>query len=178
MWAWYFLYISCTYHTYSTGHSTCNISWCAEIVTFSVYFLYLSYIQYRSFDLDFLMCRNCHIFCTFPVPIIHTVQVIRPGAFPDLQKLSHFLYISCTYHTYMQSGHSTWSISWCAQFVACSVQFLYESYTKSVQVTRNSFWWVETVTCTMYLNFLYQPGPVHMQCMPHACTHTKLTLML
>ena len=95
MWAWYFLYISCTYHTYSTGHSTCNISWCAEIVTFSVYFLYLSYIQYRSFDLDFLMCRNCHIFCTFPVPIIHTVQVIRPGAFPDLQKLSHFLYISC-----------------------------------------------------------------------------------
>ena len=92
----HFLYIFCTYHTYSTGHSTW-ISRCAEIVTFSVHFLYLSYIQYRSFDLEhFLICRNCHIFCTFPVPIIHTCSpVIRPGAFRDVHNLSHVLYNFC-----------------------------------------------------------------------------------
>ena len=72
-------------------------------LTFPVHFMHLSYIQYRSYNQEhFLVCRKCHMFCTFSVPIV------------------------CS------TGHTTRNISWYAENVTCSVYFLYQTYAVQV----------------------------------------------
>ena len=73
-------------------------------LTFPVHFMHLSYIQYRSYNQEhFLVCRKCHMFCTFSVPIV------------------------CS------TGHTTRNISWYAGNVTCSVHFLYIFCTNPIQ---------------------------------------------
>ena len=58
----------------STGHTTRNISWYAENVTFSVHFLHQSYAVQVIQPGTFLMCKKCHMFCTFSVPILYSTS--------------------------------------------------------------------------------------------------------
>ena len=101
-------------------------------LTFPVHFMHLSYIQYRSYNQEhFLVCRKCHMFCTFSVPIVcSTGHTTRNISWYICRKCHMFCIFSVP--NLCSTGHITRNISWYAENVTFSVHFLYQSY--AVQV--------------------------------------------
>ena len=79
-------------------------------------------MQYRSYNQEhFLVCRKCHMFCIFSVPILYS------------------------------TGHITRNISWYAENVTFSVHFLYQLILCSTGHTTRNIFDVQEMSHVLYI---------------------------